>query len=163
MNIPLSDHDIRRLLNDRVRIVLYSQLINFTSIESLFGPYDCVVILYERVPGNGHWTTLFRTLDGSGDLEFYDPYGGLADFELKYMSYSRDCGPHLSRLLLDYHNRTGHNVFYNDHQHQKLSRDINTCGRHCVVRIFFRYLNIEQYISLMKDVDVDKIVLNLTF
>lgn len=160
MNIPLSDSDIKRLLGGRVRVVVYSQLSNFNSLENLFGPYDCVVLLYEKVPNNGHWTCLIKI--PGGDVEFYDPYGGLPDSELQFMHYSKSLGCLLSRLLINYHQRTGHDIWYNHGRQQKLARDVNSCGRHCVLRILFRWIPIDQYINMMKDKDVDQIALNFT-
>ena len=53
--------------------------------------------------------------------------------------------PYLSQLLYD----SGIPIEYNDYQFQELAKDIKTCGRHCIVRVLFKDLLLDQYHQFM--------------
>jgi hypothetical protein len=73
--------------------------------------------------------------------------------------------PHLLRQKIE---DDGYNLIYNSKQHQPISPNINTCGRHSVLRIMFGHLPLEQYnkkiSQIAKDngVSVDDIATGLT-
>jgi len=49
MQTPLSDSDIKKILGEDMKIIIYSELSKISDLrEILTGERDCVVILYEQ-------------------------------------------------------------------------------------------------------------------
>src|SRR5690606_21496962 len=82
-DIALSNHDITKLLDGQVNIILYPDLHKYTSIDQLLSPYDACILLYESKPNYGHWCALIKHGDS---IEFFNPYGGLPDASLKLIN-----------------------------------------------------------------------------
>ena len=59
----LSDEEIFNALSGHTRIFLYRDIVEMHDINELFGPYDSVVLLYEKEPNVGHWVGLIRNND----------------------------------------------------------------------------------------------------
>lgn len=149
MKKSLSNDDISKLLDKKVKILTYPELANYKSIDELLHPYDKVVILYLTSENYGHWTCLFKIDDKN--IEFFDPYAFKPDDELKMIPvhFRKSNGQyksHLSHLLY----KCNYIVNYNDFRIQKFVRDVNTCGRHCIVRLLFNKLMIDDYIKILK-------------
>ena len=147
--VALSSTDILELLNGRANIVLYPNLYKYTSIDELLEPYGAFILLFESKPKYGHWTCVFKLDDDT--LEFFNPYGGYPDDSLEYIPNafsikSNQDHTYLSHLLLD----SPYSLTYNEYKFQKISKDTRTCGRHCVVRLWFKYLPLEDYYKLLK-------------
>lgn len=165
-DIALSNHDILKLLDNKVNIVLYPDLHKYISIDQILYPYDCCIILYEAKPKYGHWIALIK----KGDvIEFFNPYGGLPDASLKLIDpvfrvKSHQLLPHLKMLMF----KSSYELNYNEFQFQGKGFDIKTCGRHCVVRVLCKDINIYQYKNLLDQLckitrtDYDGIVTILT-
>lgn len=171
-DIALSNHDIIRLLNGKVNIILYPDIHKYENIDQLLEPYDCCIILYQSNPRYryGHWCALIKKLDS---IEFYNPYGGdktgLPDATLKmidpeFRAKSHQLLPYLKRLMY----KSPYELHYNEYKFQRKGFDIKTCGRHCVVRVLCKDINIYQYKNLLDklcekyDTDYDGIVTMLT-
>lgn len=166
-NIALSNFDILRLLNNNCNIILYPNLHKYTSIEQLLNPYNCCIILYEAQPDYGHWCALIKTDDKN--IEYFNPYGGKIDNSLDYISkkfkkQTNQFFPYLSKLMYN----SSYNLNYNEFKFQKKKPDIKTCGRHCVIRVLCKDLNIYEYKELldklrkMYNTDFDGVVTLLT-
>jgi hypothetical protein len=153
----LSNLDIKRVIPD-VNIIIYSQLKNVKKIEDIIPHTNSkLCILYETEPeykgtSIGHWVCLFNTNDISSTgenipyVEFFDPYGVFPDDELVKTIYK---GPRiLDKLLLDFMIRGGL-VQYNDYQFQDYGDEINTCGKHCVMRLKNSSVDIETYKKIL--------------
>lgn len=166
-DIALSNKDIMSLLHGKASIVLYPKLYRYDNIDMVLGPYDACVLLFEAKPNYGHWVCLFKI--NNHTLEFFNPYGGFPDDSLEYIpenfrerSYQKF--PILSELLLV----CPYELTYNEHQFQQKTKDIKTCGRHCVVRLLHRNLSLEEYTHFLNDMckkfntDYDGIVTILT-
>jgi len=82
-DIALSDKDVMKLVEGRAKVVLYSDLHKFKSLDQLLKPYGSVFLLFEWQPGSGHWVAINR-LDNDS-IEFFDPYGVYMDDELKWV------------------------------------------------------------------------------
>lgn len=163
MKKSLSGEDIKKLLNNKTKILTYPELAKYKTIDELLYPYDNVVILYLTGANYGHWTCLFRNNDKN--IEFFDPYALKPDDELKmipvhFRKSNNQMKSHLSHLLYN----CKYIVNYNDERLQKFIRDTNTCGRHCVVRLLFKDLMIDDYIKLIKNnkLNPDYVVTYLT-
>jgi len=151
MQTPLSDSDIKKILGDDIKIIIYSDLSKISDLrEILTGERDCVVILYEEKQLSGHWTCLAR----SGDIfTFFDSYGLRPDAELKWLSLDmrrrlNELTPYLTRLL------SNESYIYNRTNFQQEDSRIETCGDHvCTFLFCFKYYNmdLEDYQCYMKE------------
>jgi hypothetical protein len=169
-DIALSNYDIMRLLNKKVKIVLYPDLHKYKSIDSLVYPYDCCILLYESKKNYGHWTAIIKR---DNAIEFFNSYGGdrdgLPDASLKLINpafriISNQIFPYLRALMYN----SNYELHYNEFTFQKKGHDIRTCGRHCVVRCLCKNMNIYQYKELLDklckyfNTDYDGVVTILT-
>ncbi len=166
-DIALSNVDILKLLDGKANIVLYPQLHHFKNIDQLLEPFGACLLLFEAKPKYGHWTCIFKLDDNS--IEFFNPYGGYPDDALKYIPFqfrqvTNQNHTYLSYLLYKSH----YDLNYNEYKFQKVSKNIRTCGRHCVVRLLFRWMTLEQYheflhdLSIIMNMNYDEIVTYLT-
>ncbi len=165
-DIALSDKQLMKLVDGKANLVLYPQLVQYSSIDQMLGEYGATILLFEAQPGYGHWTCLFKR----GNLiEFFNPYGGYPDDSLKHIpmefrKVSHQLEPRLSVLLM----KSPYQLSYNEHAFQKHARDIKTCGRHCAVRLIYRNLSLENYTAMINrlarnlDLDADGVVSMLT-
>ena len=132
---PLSDADIKRVLGRGCRIIKYSRLKRYSSMESLLSKDKAyVILLYQDQPNQGHWCCLSRY---GNTIEFFDPYGNKPDSELSWTPLPMRKRLHQDRPYLTYlFNRTDMDVIYNNVKYQQLDGDIKTCGSHCAHRIY---------------------------
>lgn len=147
-NIALSNFDILKLLDNKAKIVLYPNIHNFRTLDELLEPYGCCVILYEQIPKYGHWCALMKT--NQNTVEYFNPYLGPPDNSLDYIPFSfklitNQFLPYLSILMYE----SPYKLSYNEFAFQRHSPQIRTCGRHCVVRLLCKHLDIYQYKKLL--------------
>lgn len=150
IKVPLSGIDIKRLLDGNVKVLLYPYLSRYSSLDELFHPYDCVVILYMQnkiVNGfYGHWCCIFRNRE-TNEVEFFDPLAYWIDDELNakmdpsFRKENKLDYPLLSYLI--YYTGQKYKLYYNHIKFQ--NKNTSTCGRHCVVRLRNKHLNLEEY------------------
>ena len=139
----LSDADIRKLLGDDIRIWTYPQLQYLPNADSLFDAKGrCILLFLTNSPTSGHWCCLLKKKEG---IEFFDSYGEPPEAQLDEVPRDRlaqldEDRPFLTRLL----RASGRPVFYNTYPFQKERNDINTCGRHAVVRCLYAPNTLEQ-------------------
>lgn len=161
--ISLSNFEVNDLLNDKTKVILYPYLSKINHIDEVLDPYDSCVILYLTRKGYGHWTCLIRNGD---KVEFFDPYGYMIDSQLDWdipkevrTIYKEDY-PYLTELLLD----SGYDIHFNQYKLQKKCTDIRTCGRHCVVRIWYKDLDLDDYNKFIRSTEYtpDELVTILT-
>jgi len=131
MNYSLTNRDIERFLGPN-HIIKYSDLSKYDDIDDVFGDNNFVVVLIESKPRTGHWTNLLRYDDGT--IEQFDSYQGQIDGELKYVTNTMKHNLHeinyaLTELL---HKRK---TIWSKYRYQKLDDDVDTCGRHILLRI----------------------------
>jgi len=141
---PLGDDDIRKLLGQDIHIMTYPQLEGKGSINECFDRKGrCILLFPNASPTMGHWCCMIKRPD---HIEFFDPYGeapeeqkdGLSKSRLEELQMSH---PVLTELLKS----SGMPVFYNAHAFQKDRADVATCGRHCVVRLYYANAPLEAY------------------
>lgn len=141
---PLSDGDIRTILGDDIRIMTYPELKHMRSIDECFDKKGrCIILFLTSSPTEGHWCCMLKKKRG---IEFFDPYGEKPEAQKDGVPKGRleqldERQPYLTKLL----RASGRPVFYNTHDFQKDSADINTCGRHCVVRCLYGPYSIQKY------------------
>ena len=160
--IELTENDIRKIVDNKVNVIAYSDLFNYKTIDAALGPYEAMIVLYQvQSHSEGHWSLLYKK---DNVLHFFDPLGIEMDKELKFIPnfYSLDNRgeriPHLTYLV----EKSGYKVISNKTKYQKDAKDISTCGRWCVTRLKFRDLNEEQFKRLWKKLPADYEVTNLT-
>ena len=71
MNLALSPDQVQKIAGQKISMVKYSSLHQFSNIDELFkkGTTDCLLILYETSMNNGHWTGLIKRPD---KIYFFD-------------------------------------------------------------------------------------------
>ena len=160
---PLSGEEMKQTainMGLNVKIILYNNLYKYNTIDELFISCKNIIILYRWADKMGHWVALFK----SGDyIEFFEPYGTPPDALKKQInkSFLKTSGQqpdYIKKLLLTYDNK---NINYNNYKLQKKG-DINTCGRHCLVRLMFSDYNIDEYKKIFKKINPDLYVVLFT-
>jgi hypothetical protein len=133
---PLTDGDIERHTG-LTEIVKYSQLDNYKSIEDLL-PTDksAVIILIEDKLNSGHWVAVMRY---GKTIEYFNSYGAKWDTDWKFINRMvrmilQQNTNEMTRLM-DKASKEGWSTIWNKHRFQKISSQIQTCGRWCVLRI----------------------------
>lgn len=147
----LSDKDISRMLDHKVKIELYPNLHKYTNIDQLLGPYGSCVLLFESKPKYGHWCCIFKVNDRL--IEFFNPYSGWPDdsllkINIDFRKASNQLIPKLSQLMVN----SPYELSYNEYQFQEYNPDIRTCGRHCVVRLIKRDLFLDEYVEYLNNI-----------
>ena len=138
---PMSDNDIKKCLGSDAKILEYSELSKFTSIQELLPKKRDFVVLLVGVESSedGHWEALIRV---KKRILFFDAYGYRVDKQLKWAPESvrsemnQDI-PHLT-LLLNKAVDDGFKVTFNEYPFQ--DRDdlrYATCGRWCAMVILY--------------------------
>lgn len=164
----LSDNEIRNALKGKCNIVSYPKIEDYKTLDDLLGPYGCAVLLYHSKKNYGHWTCIFKYPDNK-TVEFFDPYsnspdGALNFIPMKFRKENNEYYPYLTKLLYE----SPYKIEYNDYPLQShgflAGNQINTCGRHVLMRLFNRKLNIDQYMQrlFMLGDDPDIVVTEMT-
>ncbi len=148
-SIALSDKHIFNILGGKNNLVLYPDLIKYSSIDEVLGPNGMCVLLFEAKKNYGHWCCLWKLDENT--VSFFNSYGGFPDDSLKFIpehfaEISNQNYPYLS-ILLD---KSPYELTYNERQYQKKGKGINTCGRHCSVRLICRHMDDDQYNEFIK-------------
>lgn len=109
-----------------------------------------ILFVQEETPDEimGHW--LGVAPQGATGTLMFDPYGGTKadpwyrnskEFTAQELDELDQEGPVLAAIIRD----AGRTPLFNRIAYQADRKDINTCGRHCVVRIWNAHLSNEEY------------------
>ena len=145
---PLSDSDIRKILGRDIKIITYPELGNMSSINQAFDSKGrCIMLYLTENETTGHWVCM---LNKGNMIEFFDPYGeppekALATVDEGTKEALGEDEPLLTRLL----RASGKKVYYNTYPFQRESNDVNTCGRHSVVRCLYAPYSLDKYKKVM--------------
>jgi hypothetical protein len=146
---PLSDGDIKKILGSDTQIITYPMLKGFKNIDQCFDRKGrCILLFLTTSPTEGHWVCMLRR---PNSIEYFDPYGESPE-EMKeqlpqsLLSQLDESRPYLSNLM----RASGLPVYYNTHSFQKDRANINTCGRHCVVRCLYAPYSVERYLKTIQ-------------
>lgn len=160
----LSDGDIRRLLGNDIKILVYSDLTDYNNPLSLFdGKGRCILLYQTEDATTGHWVCLLNHKDR---VEFFDPYGDKPETQKKYMNPMLKKSEGLQRpLLVDLLKKLGKPITYNTHAFQKTRDDVATCGRHAVVRCYYAPYSLDKYKKIVEKSGLapDDFVLGITY
>jgi len=150
---PLTDADIERHTG-LTEIVKYSELDKYKSIEDLL-PTDksAVIILIEDRLNSGHWVAVMRY---GKTIEYMNSYGSRWDTDWKFINRMvrmilQQNTNEMTRLM-DKAKADGWNTIWNKHRFQKISSQIQTCGRWCVLRIEMMKMgyNLQEFYDFIK-------------
>ena len=151
VNYAISNIDIAMYL-DNPNIVKYADLANFDNIDSLFDGYSYVIILIESGLNKGHWCCLTRY---NNCVEIFDSYGGTIDHELSYISKQMKAKlGETDNCLTNLLKKSSYKTVINMHKFQSGSNNVDTCGRHVVLRIIMFLcggMHLDKYINWFKD------------
>lgn len=144
-----SGQDILNMVDQKSKIIIYSDLKHYKNIDEVLEPYNNAVILYETRPNFGHWVCLTKR---GNKIEYFDSYANPPDKPLDYVDekMKKKLGvqyPYLSKLLSD----SKYNIVYNTYQLQKLNKKISNCGRYVGLRVAMQEYPLDQYIKMLKN------------
>ena len=141
---PLSDSDIRKILGDDISIITYPDLGKVESIDEVFDRKGrCIMLYLTEDEQTGHWVCMLKK---GNRIDFFDPYGEAPEKALDTVPEEQkerlgEEEPLLTRLF----RQSGKQIYYNTYPFQKDKRDVNTCGRHSVVRCLYAPYSLDKY------------------
>lgn len=148
MNKTLSNVDINKIINFEANVLTHNDLNKYKNIFEVFENKPAFLLLYEYENRNGHWTCVIQH-PLSKTIEFFDPYGDKPDSMRKYIPKNNWITERLSQMLYEAR-LMGWNIEYNEVPLQKTGKNINTCGRWCAVRIYYRNLPLKTFQNYFK-------------
>jgi len=133
-----SDKKIKEYLGYEVKIRTYSELKDIYSIDCLIPSANgACILLIESAPNTGHWVVLLKY---NNVVEFFNSYGDPPAHEVSIIpdkiNKVLNQSPRDILNILDNEYDEGKEVIYNRERLQKVSGDIGTCGKHCILRSF---------------------------
>jgi hypothetical protein len=138
----ISDDDIEKYLDKEghQKIIKYSDLKNYRDIDDLIPKFnDYKIILIETQMNSGHWIVLLKyKIDKKPTIEYFNSYGLKVGADLNFISKAINNmlgqGKNdLDNLLTQAEDK--YDIIYNKKRFQSTKKDINTCGRWCILRI----------------------------
>jgi hypothetical protein len=162
----LSESDIQKMI-PTLKIVPYTDLHNAQTIDDVLDPKGRLMLLYLTENKNtGHWVCLLKYRN-SNIIEYFDPYGNYRpDGESKWLTPQKlkelgQATKKLTQLLQE----SPYEVKSNAYPFQKDKLNMNTCGRHCTTRLYFKHLRLPEYIKLVEStgLEPDKFVSAFTY
>lgn len=148
---PLSETDMRIVI-PTLGIKSYPDLLNASTIDDVLDEKGRLMLLYlTENESTGHWVCLLKLRDGNV-LEYFDPYGNYKpDGEKSWLSKEkqREFGQDTNKLtkLIE---RSPYTLKSNAVPFQTEANDINTCGRHCLARLYFKHLDLPAYTEMVE-------------
>lgn len=146
---PLGDDDIRTILGNDIKIITYPMLGKMRDISEAFDKKGrCIMLYLTKDAHSGHWVCM---LNKPGEIEYFDSYGEPPEEPFSEVPRSKlqqmdEASPYLTALL----RKSGKKVSYNHHAFQQTKNDVNTCGRHAVVRCLYAPYSLPKYKKVME-------------
>jgi len=151
----LSEDDIQKMI-PTLKIIPYPDLLKANNIDDVLDSKGRLMLLYlTENEMTGHWVCLLKYRD-SNIVEYFDPYGNYKpDGESEWVTKEKliQYGQNTKKLtqLLD---DSGYIIKSNAYAFQKDKPNVNTCGRHCTTRLYFKNLKLPDYIKLVESTDL---------
>lgn len=147
----LGEDDVKKIIPS-LKVVSYPDLLKARSIDEVLDQKGRLLLLYLTENAHtGHWVCLLKRR-GTKMIEYFDPYGNFRpDGEGKWNTaekqeeFGQDTH-HLTKLL----EASPYKVMSNAFPFQSKKMDNNTCGRHCVTRLYFKHLELPAYIKMVE-------------
>ena len=147
----ISDQDIQQAIGVKP-FLYYPDLQNVKSISQLFDKKGRACILFLTTSSNhGHWTCLMKRPNKV--IEYFDSYGGYGpDGERKWLSHKELVNLHEDQpLLYNLLKKSKYKILYNPYPYQSHSPDTNTCGKHCITRLYYHKLTEPEYHTMIRN------------
>ena len=165
----LSNDDLSDILYDlhggHCPIIKYPELENIEHVLDILENYGFVIILFMNGSLNyGHWICLTVSPNSNKKnktngnkklpcLNFYDSYGIKPDSQKDYvddnfLELSDQMKDYLTQLLLTLSKY--YNIEYNEKKLQEKKKGVNTCGRHCIIRIINKDLPLDKFQKVLQ-------------
>lgn len=163
---PLTESDMRKVI-PTLGIKSYTDLMDADTIDDVLDEKGRLMLLYlTEDESTGHWVCLLK-LRNEPIIEYFDPYGNYKpDGEKKWLSLAkqREFGEDTDKLTKLLKN-SPYTVKSNAIAFQKEESDNNTCGRHCLCRLYLKHLDLPQYAELVESsgVPADDFVSGFTY
>jgi hypothetical protein len=158
---PLSLIEVKELLEPGINVIPYETISTYTNIDELLGDNKCAIILHQIRRKNGHWVAVFARNDA---LHYFDSYGNKPDQIIPKEEELHENFGDLTKLMIESPYKR---ICYNKYPFQEISPEINTCGPHCIMRLYFRELGDFNYKKLLDNLleetdtnDYDDLVVN---
>ena len=149
---PLSTDDIQNNLDENTNIFTYPQLHDMTHIDEIFDRNGRAIMLFMLGQNYGHWIAITKH---GNTIEVYDPYGIPADKQDEELGGSEELNRNFGQdqdKLKEMIKNAGYKLISNKKKSQGQSQNINTCGRHSVLRLLFSHLNLNQYNKMLSKI-----------
>jgi hypothetical protein len=147
----LSETDIQKMI-PTLKIIPYPELLKARKIDDVLDQKGRLMLLYLTENHNtGHWVCLLKYRN-SNIIEYFDPYGNYhPDGESEWLTPKKlkELGQ-ASKKLTQLLNESPYEVKSNAFPFQKDKMNMNTCGRHCTTRLYFKHLRLPEYIKLVQ-------------
>ena len=162
----LSESDIQKMI-PTLKIIPYPDLLNAQHIDDVLDQKGRLMLLYlTENESTGHWVCLLKYRN-SNIIEYFDPYGNYKpDGESKWLTPQKlkelgQASKKLTQLLED----SSYEIKSNAFPFQTDKFNMNTCGRHCTTRLYFKHLRLPEYIELVESTGLqpDKFVSAFTY
>lgn len=162
----LSESDIQKMI-PTLRIISYPELLKARTIDDVLDNKGRLMLLYlTEDEFTGHWVCLLKYRN-TRIIEYFDPYGNMRpDGESKWLSKEKlkQLGQS-TRKLTQLLSVSNYEVKSNAFPFQTDRMNMNTCGRHCTTRLYFKNLTLPDYIKLVESTGLtaDDFVCAFTF
>lgn len=148
MTKAMTGEQITEYLGPEIKVIPYSKVAEYETLDDLLGPARAVVILFEMRKGNGHWTCIFRH---KNRVSVFDSLGIFPCDEVDFANplfliKSGQEKSHLRELLIE----CPWNLEWSQYRLQRSSPEISTCGRHVICRLQFPEKNAAQYAKMLR-------------
>ena len=152
----LSETDIQKMI-PTLKIISYPELLKANSIDDVLDEKGRLMLLYlTESEMMGHWVCLLNYRN-SNIIEYFDPYGNYKpDGEAKWLPKERlerfgQSTKQLTKLL----NNSKYTVKSNAYPFRGDKANVNTCGRQCTTRLYFKHLKLPEYIKLVESTGLE--------
>lgn len=122
-------------------VLTYSDLKSMS--DGQFSSLLPMIVLYEVCDEYGHWICVFKNDEG---INFFDSLGIIPDDELDL--FENGYKPLLLKLIYNHSIKNNIDIIYNHRCLQKNKPYINTCGRYCILRLKFKDMYNDDFLSL---------------
>ena len=145
----LSDYDLKTIVNNDAKIVLYKDLKKMNYLDEMFDKLGRCILLYGVAEvNNGHWVSVMKR---GNTIEFFDPYGFFPDTQNYNLMVPEETVlqqnyPYLLKLIYD----GGYDLIYNNRPLQKFNDTTATCGRHSALRQLFYEIPLKEYYKVLE-------------
>lgn len=154
IDYSLSDDDIRKFFNGKIKVVKYSEIKHMKDIKELLEPYQRCIILFEiNGLNNGHWTLLQQCYDLVQDkpyILFMDSYGYIPENEINVIDKNfKKISEQEHGFLFKLFDKQPQEIRYNQYHLQKLAPGVNTCGKYCCVKGLYPFMSENEFAKLL--------------